>query len=126
MPDCQFCGAPDAKALRVSNEWSRVCSECEPDFHKVQEKASEFSILEDSPEFSIFSTAYMMEAFMYLDELRESGRTNMFGAAEYLEDEWAPDYFDGRCAIGNGLAKALVFWWMHSFERRMGAREAGG
>lgn len=33
----------------------------------------------------------LTEAFEYLDELRESGRTNMFGAAGYVVDElgWA-------------------------------------
>lgn len=31
--------------------------------------------------------AELTEAFDYLDELRESGRTNMWGAAAYLERE---------------------------------------
>ena len=33
----------------------------------------------------------LLEAFEFLDELRESGRTNMFGAPAYLQDEmdWA-------------------------------------
>lgn len=28
------------------------------------------------------------EAFEFLDELRESGRTNMFGASQYIESEF--------------------------------------
>lgn len=42
----------------------------------------------------------------FLDELRESGETNMFGAAPYLMEEF-PE-FDRR------EAKAIVSEWMHS------------
>lgn len=45
----------------------------------------------------------------YLDELRESGVTNMFGAGEYLES-----YFD----IGTNDARKILGYWMESFGER--------
>tara|TARA_R110002020_G_scaffold103752_8_gene243145 strand:- start:5710 stop:5865 length:156 start_codon:yes stop_codon:yes gene_type:complete len=48
----------------------------------------------------------MKEYFDYLDELRESGVTNMFGAAEYLEGEFGVDRKEAR----NILQK-----WMNNF-----------
>lgn len=30
----------------------------------------------------------MQEYYLFLDDLRESGETNMFGAAPYLRREW--------------------------------------
>lgn len=42
----------------------------------------------------------------YLDELRESGATNMFGAAAYLREEFGLD---------KGQAKDYLFYWMGEF-----------
>ena len=42
----------------------------------------------------------------YLNELRESGATNMFGAGPYLEQE-----FD----LGRREAKEVLMWWMGQF-----------
>lgn len=42
----------------------------------------------------------------FLDDLRESGKTNMFGAAPYLEAE-----FD----LERKEAKAVLMEWMDSF-----------
>ena len=36
------------------------------------------------------------EEFLYLNRLRESGDTNMFGAAPYLQDEFNLDYREAR------------------------------
>lgn len=49
----------------------------------------------------------MEEYFEYLEELRQSGLTNMFGASPYLEDEFGlePEY-----------AKEVLFAWMKSFD----------
>lgn len=47
--------------------------------------------------------------FVYLDELRESGVTNMFGAAPYLEDEFDLDRKE---------AKAVLVEWMRTFNER--------
>lgn len=44
----------------------------------------------------------LFEAFEYLDELRESGRTNMFGAAAYLRDE--------LCWEGREASEAVKLW----------------
>ena len=49
------------------------------------------------------------KVFVYLDELRESGVTNMFGAGPYVEDE-----FD----VDRRTARSLVVEWMETFEER--------
>ncbi len=38
----------------------------------------------------------LFEAFEYLDELRESGRTNMFGASNYIISELGWDRNEAR------------------------------
>lgn len=49
----------------------------------------------------------LTEAFEYLDELRASGRTNMWGAAAFVEQElfW-----------GSEEAKEATQLWMHTFD----------
>lgn len=42
----------------------------------------------------------------YLDELRESGETNMFGAGQYLVWEFGLDKYEARAVLGE---------WMDSF-----------
>ena len=49
------------------------------------------------------------EHLVYLDALRESGETNMFGAASYVADE-----FD----IDMRSAKKILLYWMKSFSER--------
>lgn len=50
------------------------------------------------------------EVLVYLNELRESGATNMFSAGSYLEDEFE---FDRRVA-----RKVLRYWmWMDEIKR---------
>jgi hypothetical protein len=51
----------------------------------------------------------LTEAFEYLDELRESGRTNMFGAPAYVEDElgWS-----------ESEAREATKFWMATFDRK--------
>lgn len=49
------------------------------------------------------------EVFVYLDALRESGVTNMFGAAPYVRDEF-------KCTIEE--ARAFLSEWMRTFEQR--------
>lgn len=46
---------------------------------------------------------------IYLDNLRESGVTNMFGAGEYLEKVYTITKHD---------AKIILMYWMRSFEER--------
>lgn len=48
------------------------------------------------------------DEFEYLNELRESGRTNMFGAAPYLQKEF-PYYTLVE-------AREILTKWMQSFE----------
>ena len=51
------------------------------------------------------------EANEYLDALRESGVTNMFGASPYLQE---------RFDIGRQEANALLTEWMRTFGERHG------
>lgn len=48
----------------------------------------------------------MEKYFSYLVELRDSGVTNMWGAAEYLEDEFG---------IDRGEARKVLLAWIDSF-----------
>lgn len=48
----------------------------------------------------------LTEAFEYLDELRESGRTNMFAAPMFVRDELGWD---------KGEATAATKLWMNTF-----------
>ena len=49
------------------------------------------------------------EVFEFLDALRQSGITNMFGAGPYVEDTFGCDRRDAR---------ALVLEWMETFSER--------
>ena len=46
------------------------------------------------------------EHLVYLDELRESGETNMFGAGSYIEDEFA---------LSRQEARHILTYWMKTF-----------
>ena len=43
------------------------------------------------------------EEFTYLNRLRESGETNMFGAAPYLEDEFGLDRREARMVLSEWM-----------------------
>lgn len=47
------------------------------------------------------------EVFHYLDNLKESGTTNMLGAAPYIEDEFL---------VSKSEAQALLMKWIRSFD----------
>lgn len=52
---------------------------------------------------------FTQDIFEYLDDLRESGVTNMFGAASYIQRDWglsAPD------------ARGFLTAWMKTFSDR--------
>jgi predicted deacetylase len=53
--------------------------------------------------------------FAYLDELRDSGVTNMFGAASYLADEFSIN--------DKKEARAALSLWMKTFEKGGTARQ---
>ena len=55
------------------------------------------------------------EYFDYLDNLRESGVTNMFGAAAYLSRD-----FD----LAPEDAQRILVYWMETFESRSSARQS--
>lgn len=49
---------------------------------------------------------FTKDIFQYLDDLRESGKTNMFGAGIYIERDWGLSREDAH-----GFVKA----WMENF-----------
>ena len=54
---------------------------------------------------------YTDEIRDYLNDLRESGRTNMYGADQYLQKEMS---------ISKNLARTHVSYWMKSFGKEEG------
>lgn len=56
----------------------------------------------------------LTDIFEYLDELRASGGTNMFGATPYVEDHFN---------LHRGLASAAVSKWMQTFSSDKTAAE---
>ena len=52
------------------------------------------------------STIEEQEVFEYLNDLRESGATNMFGAPPYVEQ---------RFSISKSESRKLVSLWMNNF-----------
>jgi len=53
------------------------------------------------------------EYFVYLDNIRESGAINMFGAAPYLQDAFGLSRYD---------AKDILLEWMDTFAERQKAK----
>jgi len=49
------------------------------------------------------------EHLTFLDNLRESGATNMFGAGPYVEQSFG---------VSSREAKEIVVYWMNSFDER--------
>lgn len=55
------------------------------------------------------------EMLSYLDELRESGVTNMFGAGPYLEAAF-PELADEHKGFHSSLkAREVLSYWMNTF-----------
>ncbi len=54
------------------------------------------------------------ELLDYLDDLRDSGVTNMFGAGAYLEAEFDMTQRDAR---------TVLFYWMRTFGERQAAKQ---
>ncbi len=59
----------------------------------------------------------LVEIFVYLDDLRESGETNMYGASSYLVEEMSMERKQARDVLGQ---------WMKTFshEKSLDARVA--
>jgi hypothetical protein len=52
------------------------------------------------------TTEELQDYYDYLDELRESGETNMFGASAYLMEDWD---------LGRRAARDILGAWMTDF-----------
>ena len=59
---------------------------------------------------------YENEIFLYLEELRESGQTNMFGAVPYLVE---------RFEMSKEKARDMLSLWMKSYYRNDEHEEEG-
>jgi hypothetical protein len=58
----------------------------------------------------------MEQYYNYLNELRDSGKTNMFGASSYLQDEFDLSRYE---------AKDILMSWMKSFSAEASKTESG-
>ena len=65
-------------------------------------------MVEQREGFSFTLDTIMQDYYHFLDDLRESGETNMFGAAPYLRREW-PD-------LTQTQARDVLMSWMDQFE----------
>lgn len=60
----------------------------------------------------------------YLDDLRESGETNMFGAGRYLDEEF-PELRDGVVSFNSSpKARKILSYWMATFSERQKGKES--
>lgn len=57
----------------------------------------------------VYESVLEQDVFLYLDVLRESGVTNMFGAQPYIVNEFQ---------IEGEAAKELLLKWMRTFSER--------
>lgn len=57
----------------------------------------------------VIKLAYDEKYYTFLDDLRESGATNMFGAGPYLMEEFGVD---------KSLSHKILWDWMKTFEDR--------
>ena len=57
------------------------------------------------------------QSLIFLDDLRESGITNMFGATPYLVDHFGEEIMSKR------QARDVLHYWMRTFEKRHPANE---
>lgn len=62
---------------------------------------------------AVFNPDELEDFFTYLDALRESGVTNMFGGVPYLINEFGLD---------EPAARAVLIRWMATFDTRRAAR----
>lgn len=55
------------------------------------------------------------EALLFLDDLREMGTTNMYGARPYLQAWWGDEY---STELDDKKAKEILIYWMRTFSDR--------
>ena len=65
-------------------------------------------------DYDLSDDADLAEHFQFLDDLRESGAINMFGAAPYLQEEFG---------LTKTEARVVLQAWMRSFDRDTPAAE---
>lgn len=55
------------------------------------------------------------EMLEYLDDLRDSGETNMFGAGSYLEEEFPELAGNGGSFHSSKATHSVLSYWMKTF-----------
>ena len=46
---------------------------------------------------------FMTDIYKYLDDLRDSGVTNMYGAGQYLQQEFGMDKYEAQETLANWI-----------------------
>lgn len=57
------------------------------------------------------------DALLFLDDLRDSGITNMYGARPYLQEWWSDEY---NVTLEKKQASEVLTYWMTTFGERQG------
>ena len=71
--------------------------------HTVQRTTQEIMIMHSTPDYT------EEDVFVYLDNVRESGVTNMYGASPYIREEFGVNRYE---------ANRLLTKWMETFSER--------
>jgi hypothetical protein len=71
------------------------------------ETATQTTAVRQKESESDTTTDELKKCFTFLDRLRESGRTNMWGAGGYLASEFS---------LGDGRASTITALWMETFD----------
>lgn len=90
---------PIQRALYITTENTTIAKEA------IQQATGENIVIEKY----VYVDDMEMEIFQYLDNLRDSGETNMFGAGMYLREDFNVD---------RKQASAYLIKWMETFNLR--------
>ena len=90
-----------------------TCCQCEQQVEDHQYDSDERMCedclhVEDSPIKSTEDTFWRDEVYLYLEQLRETGETNMFGAGVYLEKHFK---------LPKGKAREYLADWMKQYNQ---------
>ncbi len=88
----------------VREEKERAMKKEDPEYEREMRDAANMTIRDPEP-----TEGEKQDMFEYLDDLRDSGATNMFGAGSHLQREFG---------IGSGLARKILLEWMQTYGER--------
>jgi hypothetical protein len=93
----------------VSDDYYEVRNPAEQGGHS-EDEAVELAKAWAKEKLSTLSEGVVKDMHTFLNDLRDSGVTNMFGAAPYLQDEFGLDKREARQVLAN---------WMQSFSENL-------